>query len=143
MSTKENGIKRGCLYAILLPFIVFLLTLGATVFIYKDDYSTAADWKDWSLILLGHFAGLSIAGILFFFSLIVSGWLSWKDPHPWETIKLFWPLILSIFYFFLPDFLPGWWDDTAVTILLWVYQIWKYYRDRKKKKEQKEAELRD
>ncbi|WP_243394699.1 hypothetical protein [Leptospira adleri] len=132
MAILPEKIKYGCLWGLLTPFLTLFASIGITIFLLKDDYGKAASVGDWLLLAGKHillFGGIIVAAII---SLLVGIWFSIKDSKPIETLRIFWPVIVILIYWIAPNLLPGPVDDSIVTLAVGVYQIYRYFTERKK-----------
>lgn len=135
MSETSGKIKYGCLWGMLTPFLTLFLAVGITIFVLKDDYGRAQSFTDWTLLAGKHillFGGIVIAVSL---ALILGLWFAIKDSKPIETLRIFWPVLIIIVYWIAPNLLPGPVDDSIVTLGVGIYQIYRYFQERKPEKE--------
>ncbi|AOP32945.1 hypothetical protein A0128_03120 [Leptospira tipperaryensis] len=132
MSTLPKKIKYGCLWGMLTPFVTLFVSIGITIFLLKDDYGKAVSVGDWMILAGKHillFGGILVAVIL---SLLIGIWFSIKDSKPIETLRIFWPVLIILIYWIAPNLLPGPVDDSIVTLGVGIYQIYRYFTERKK-----------
>ncbi|EMY79364.1 hypothetical protein LEP1GSC060_2436 [Leptospira weilii serovar Ranarum str. ICFT] len=126
----SGKIKYGCLWGILIPFITFFASIGATILLLKDDYGNAHSMGDWALLAGKHillFAGIIISVVI---ALFIGLWFSIKDSKPVETLRIFWPVLIILLYWIAPNLLPGPIDDSIVTLSVGIYQIYRYFKER-------------
>ncbi|WP_241686849.1 hypothetical protein [Leptospira stimsonii] len=132
MTLLSGKIKYGCLWGMLTPFVTLFASIGITIFLLKDDYGKATSVGDWVILAGKHlllFGGIFIAVIL---SFLIGIWFSIKDSKPIETLRIFWPVIIILIYWIAPNLLPGPVDDSIVAIVVGIYQIYRYFTERKK-----------
>lgn len=130
MSILSGKIKYGCLWGMLIPFLTFFASIGITILFLKDDYGKAANFADWVLLAGKHillFAGILVSVVL---ALLIGIWFGIKDSKPIETLRIFWPVLIIILYWIAPNLLPGPVDDSAVTLGVGIYQIYRYFKER-------------
>ncbi|WP_332460819.1 hypothetical protein [Leptospira ainazelensis] len=132
MSFFTGKIKYGCLWGMLIPFLTLFLSIGITILLFKDDYERAASFTDWMILAGKHillFGGIIVGLIL---SLLLGLWFGIKDSKPVETLRIFWPVLIILIYWIAPNLLPGPVDDSLVTLAVGIYQIYRYFAERKK-----------
>lgn len=131
---KKSGIPFGILWGLLLitAYAYGFMALGI-YFIWKTNLPE--NFQGW-LIVIGSSFGYVFVGFLGFIPIVlIFLYLAIKDRDIFETLKLFWPILAAIVYFWLPIPIPTFVDEMFVTIILSVVEakiLLSHYREAKR-----------